>query len=360
MRITEVSLSPAQLDKRDNWDTLVKKIKSKTPLELTPQAAEQLGKTEVVLGYTSPKEHEEFVNLLAGDDKAATLEQLRTQGKTIMLPTADGGQVRLTQIQKTKSFGRTGAKSDTERQEVGIVEAINGAVATNKQKPITVKTKYDTIKDVISANKVTGMSELGKEPYADIAIHTKSGRTYLVSAKATHAPSIAGGGIAGLMNIDKDIVGNAVKRAYKFYKEVYGHAEGKKFPPGRAIEVYIKIADKHLRTILRGTKEMGGPIDFMYIGPMDIESTFENGILSFNGSFINIDTYMKKIGNLFLRIRRRRKTQVLDFESVDKYGFPNIFYQRGEGGRRIVLVSEKDVPASLKKKGKDMWVGLGD
>jgi len=100
----------------------------------------------------------------------------------------------------------------------------------------------------------------------------------------------------------------------------------------------------------------------MYIGPMEVTSDFDQnkGELTVSGALIPIKTYMDKIGNLYLRIRRRRKTQVLDFQSTDKYGFPNIFYNKGEGGRRIVLVSEKDLPKSLKKKAEDLYIGLGE
>ena len=358
--LSEVALAPAQLAKRDNWDVFVQKIENKEPFELTPKAVEERGVDEVTIGYDAATQHAQFVEELKATDMAAVLDKMRGTRRVISLPTVDGDKVRLGELQKTADFGRRGGKAETERQESGLVNAINSAVAENGQKPITLKTKHDTIDNVISANKVEGTNDLGKEPYADIAIHTKSGRTFLVSAKGSKAPSIAGGGIAGLMAVDENIVGNAVKKAYKLYKEAYGDKEGMRFPPGKAIEVYVKIADKWMEPILRGTKAMGGPIDYMYLGPMDVETTYADGVLTVNGAAMDIKEYMDKIGNLFIRIRRRRKTQVLDFTSVDKYGFPNIFYQRGEGGRRIVLVSEKDVPKSLKKKGKDVWIGLGD
>ena len=362
--LSEVAMSPAQLTKRDNWDVFIQKIEDKEPFELTPEAVELLGKDEVTLGYSADTMHQEFVEGMKATDMANVMDKLRNTRKTVLLPTLDGEKVRMSHLQKTKEFGRRGGKVETERQESALVNAINTAVAENGNKPITLETAKYKLENVTGANKVSGVNDYGKEPYADVAIHLKSGATKLISAKGTRAPSIAGGGIAGLMNVSKNIVGNAVKRAFKLYKEAYGDKEGMRFPPGKAIEVYVRIADKWVEPILRGTKEMGGPIDYMYVGPMDIDYDFEkkSGKLTakLSGDLIDIDTYMEKIGNLYIRIRRRRKTQVLDFQSVDKYGFPNIFYQRGEGGRRFVLVSEKDVPKNLVKKGRDIWIGLGE
>lgn len=359
--LDEAPLNPTNLAKRENWSVFVDKVKNKEPFELVPDpdAPEGAEPETVVIGYEDEDQHEAFVKKISRGDMQTVLNRLRDQKKSIVLPVIGGEPIRITQLQKTAEFGRRGGKTESERQESGLVEAINNAVAKNGQKPITLKTKKATIKNVISANKVEGTNAYGKEPYADIAIHTKGGKTHLISAKGDTAPSIAGGGIAGLFDIDPNIVGNAVKRAYNFYKKEFGKHEGKKFPPSKAIEVYVKVPEKYMDSILRGTEDMGGPIGYMYIGPMDVESNYNGTTLTVNGALVSVDDFMNHIGNLYLRIRRRRATQVLDFSSVDKYGFPNIFYSRGEGGRRVVLVSENNLPASLKKKGEGLYIGIG-
>jgi hypothetical protein len=359
--LDEAPLNPTNLAKRENWSVFVDKIRNKEPFELVPEpnAPEGAEPETVLIGYEDEEQHEAFVKKISRGDMQQVLNRLRDQKKSIVLPVIGGEPIRITQLQKTAEFGRRGGKTESERQESGLVDAINNAVAQNGQKPITIKTKKATIKNVISANKVEGTNELGKEPYADIAIHTKSGKTHLISAKGDKAPSIAGGGIAGLFDIDPNIVGNAIKRAYNFYKKEFGKHEGKKFPPSKAIEVYVRVPEKYMKDILQGTEEMGGPIDHMYVGPMDVEHSLKGSVLTVNGALVPIDEFMDHINNLYLRIRRRRVTQVLDFSSVDKYGFPNIFYARGEGGRRVVLVSENNLPASLKKKGEGLYIGIG-
>jgi len=362
--LIEVALSPEQLAKRDNWSVFVQKVKNQEPFELVPdpRAPEGTESETVIIGYEDPKEHRAFLRKLAGGEPRTVLDKFRNERKSVILPTVDGDSIKLTQLQKTKEFGRRGGKAESERQEAGLVDAINNAVAENNHQPVTIKTSKANLRNIISANKVEGVSEIGKEPYADLAIHTKGGKTHLISAKGESAPSIAGGGIAGLFNIDPNIVGNAIKRAYKFYKDNFGDQEGKKFPPSKAIEVFVKVPDKYLDQILRGTKKMGGPIDYMYVGPMEVEVEAVGGrtdTITVSGEFIKVSDFIDHIGSLWLRIRRRRASQVLDFSSVDQYGFPNIFYARGEGGRRIVLVSENNLPKGLKKKGKDLYVGVG-
>lgn len=353
--LDEAALNPAQLAKRDNWQVFTKKIEDGEPFLLVGDP-----ETEVFLGYEDEEQHEEFLSMLDGEMNDV-LAQFKA-GASIMFPVIDGEDeyIKLTQLQKSKEFGRRGGKSETERQEKGFVDAINQAVQKNRRKPVNVTTDEEDLKNIIAANKVEGSNELGKEPYADIAVHNNRGSTELISAKNVRAPSIAGGGISGLFNIDPNIVGNAVKKAWRFYKTNFADSEGKKFPQGKAIEVYVKIPETWHEEILKGTKEMGGPIDYMYIGPMDVDAEIEDNTVKLNGNLININDYMGHVGDLFLRIRRRRADQVLDFSSVDKYGFPNIFYSRGEGGRRVVLVSSSSLPKGIKKKGKDMYVGLGE
>lgn len=354
--ISEIALSPAQLVKRDNWQVFKQKIKDGEPFELASDP-----ETTVTLGYEDEDQHQEFLDMLDSGDMNDVLAQFKV-GPSITFPVVgeEFDTIKLSELQKSKDFGRRGGKGESERQERGFVDAINQAVQKNRRKPVEVATDEENLKGVIAANKVDGTNELGKEPYADIAVHNNRGKTELISAKNTRAPSIAGGGIAGLFHIDPNIVGNAVKKAWRFYKTNFADSEGKKFPQGKAIEVYVKIPETWHEDILKGTKEMGGPIDYMYIGPMDVEAEIEDKKVTLNGSLIDIDDYMGHVGDLYLRIRRRRVDQVLDFSSVDRYGFPNIFYSRGEGGRRVVLVSQSSLPKGLKRKGKDMFVGIGE
>lgn len=85
-----------------------------------------------------------------------------------------------------------------ERQERGLVDAINSGFGKNDAKPFTlVGANGVRITNVISAEKFEGRSSAGTEPYTDVIISTKT-KKINVSNKGESAPSIAGGGLAGL------------------------------------------------------------------------------------------------------------------------------------------------------------------
>ena len=85
-----------------------------------------------------------------------------------------------------------------ERQERGLIDAINTGYGLNKGKPFTIiGPSGDKIANCIKAQKYEGRSAAGTEPYTDVIITTKNGLIN-VSNKGTSAPSIAGGGLKGL------------------------------------------------------------------------------------------------------------------------------------------------------------------
>lgn len=346
MRINEIlmeaKLSLSDLNKRDNWKVLQQKIQNGESFKLGVSGDEG----EVVI---TPSE-----DLLQALEKRDFNNTPFMRGKSIVLPTNRGG-ILLSGLYKDSSFGGiSGGKQTSERQESGLIEAINAAVKSNGG-PITLVTTDADIKDVSGAAKVQDTNEYGKEPYADIKI-IAGGKTLLISAKGSRAPSIAGGGLEGLYKIDPAIIGDALNASLEFYKSKYSELEGKPIGHGKIPEVYSKIDHKYLDLILRGNKAMGGPIDYIYIGPMDVQSEYNNGILKVNGALTHIDEYANKVDDIFLRIRRRSQNQVLDFDRTDSKGYPSIFYAPGDGHRRIVVYPKKSVPNNAKPYTDNLYV----
>ena len=77
-------------------------------------------------------------------------------------------------------------------------------------------------------------------------------------------------------------------------------------------DMYFKIDEESIRTLLAGTEEMGGPIDYIYKGPMDVkyEWDLENRILTFIGAAAHdIDNFVDSYPDIYLRIRKRRSDQ---------------------------------------------------
>jgi hypothetical protein len=231
----------------------------------------------------------------------------------------------------------------SERQEYGIIDAIN---KSSKGKPITV----NGIKDVLKAEKMTGTNKLGTEPYTDVILTLKDGSKYNLSLKGgtesglAIAPSVAGGGMEGLQTLIPDIVSTFLNKANQWYIS-------NKFKKGDQIpDVYGKLHPSKTALILKGTKDMGGPVDAFYIGPMDVKiKSFENGILQLNGTIQTIQDYVKT-HSIYFRIRKRREDQSFEPNLKDKNGNPAILGKspsKGDTGRRIVMTSSIPANANL-------------
>jgi hypothetical protein len=227
-----------------------------------------------------------------------------------------------------------------ERQENEFVLAVNNAVKENSNEPITIKSKDATIKGVTEAKKYTGRQKSGSEPYTDVQLITKRGVINL-SMKGPNAPSLAGGGLRGIEEIIPGLGARFFRSALKNHLKK-GLKPGDKIP-----DTYGKLNDKDKKLLVIGNKSMGGPINYMYIGPMDVTSTFKKGILQVNGNLIEANKYAKS-KDLFFRLRARRVDQTFDPDALDRNGVPKIYGKspsRGDSVGRLVVT---DKPAKAR------------
>lgn len=227
------------------------------------------------------------------------------------------------------------AGASAERQETGFVDAVNKAVEMNGDKPITVKSKDATIKGVIKAEKYSGRQASGSEPYTDVQLYTSSGIINL-SMKGPSAPSLAGGGLRGIEEIIPGIGARFFRAAYDNHIK-NGLKLGDKVP-----DTYAKLNDKDKKLLVIGNAAMGGPIHYMYIGPMDVKSDFSKGVLTVNGKLIDSKKYAKE-HDLYFRLRARRVDQRFDPEASDKNGVPKIYGKspsKGDSAGRLVVTDK--------------------
>lgn len=233
-------------------------------------------------------------------------------------------------------------KAETsERQERGFVNVINTAVS--QAGPINLFIGSKTLNNVIGAEKYAKATDLKKEPYTDIVIKFQDGSTANISAKGEHAPSIAGGGGIALKQMIPDIFKAFLEAAEAYLINTLKVVEGQlEFP-----EIYGKIAQEKYIDLLKGTEAMGGPVDYLYIGPMDVKAEpLKENNLKISGNLIPIEQFAAD-NILYFRSRRRRKDQAFVPGKKDKDGYPLIYGKspsKGDIGRRIVLYTEKSVP----------------
>jgi hypothetical protein len=238
----------------------------------------------------------------------------------------------------------TEAGSSAERQENGFVDAVAQAVKANDNKPITLKTKDATIRGVIKAEKYTGRQMSGSEPYTDVQLFTSKGIINL-SMKGPSAPSLAGGGLRGIEEIIPGI-------SARFFRAAYDNHIKKGLKPGDKVpELFGRLNDNDKKLLVIGNPAMGGPIHYMYIGPMDVMSKFGNGTLAVNGKCIEANKYAKT-KDLFFRLRARRIDQGFDPEASYKNGIPKIYGKspsKGDSAGRLAIQDKAS-------KGRDVIV----
>jgi hypothetical protein len=234
------------------------------------------------------------------------------------------------------------AGASAERQESGVVKKINDAFKANGKNPITLVAGKTVLEGVVSAEKYSGRQLGGSEPYTDVVIYVmRKGKEVPIncSLKGESAPSLAGGGLKGLELAVPGIAKKFMNAAYKELKEKKKLRAGDKVP-----DVFGKISSGDKLKIVIGNKAMGGPIDFMYIGPMDVSGKYDKtkNILTLNGALTAADVYAKT-HDLYFRLRARREDQKFDPDAMDRDGTPKIYGvspSRGDSAGRIVVTDK--------------------
>jgi hypothetical protein len=231
------------------------------------------------------------------------------------------------------------AGTTAERQENGLVTKVTSAVKANKGNPITLIAGKIIVPGVVKAAKFTGRQLSGSEPYTDIVLELNNGDEINLSCKGPSAPSLAGGGLRGLELAVPGIAAKFMKAAYTALKDKKKLKAGDKVP-----DVFGEISGSNKERIVVGNKSMGGPIDYMYIGPMDVSGTYDpkKNQLKLNGELFEAVGYARS-HKLYFRLRARREDQRFDPEAMDNKGVPKIYGRspsRGDSAGRIVITDK--------------------
>lgn len=238
------------------------------------------------------------------------------------------------------------AGASAERQETGVVDAINKAVRANKKNPITVQAGRIKVDGVIGAKKYNGRQASGSEPYTDVVLMRKGKKDLNLSLKGEAAPSLAGGGLRGLQAIVPGLADKFMKEAKKQLL-AEGYKVGDKVP-----DVYGRISKNYKLKIVIGNAAMGGPIDYMYIGPMTVQSKYDanKNVLTLNGNLIPSEEYAVT-HDLYFRLRARREDQRFD-PDAESGGIPKVYGKspsRGDSAGRIVVTDSVPKTAFIVK-----------
>ena len=317
----EAGLSRTELGKRENLQLFMDMIGKNAPF--------------VKVGETEPS-----VVLKPSDE---LMMQLQKRDIPTKYETVDGEVILLSRLQKTKEFGGTGgSKADTsERQEHGLVKVINAnAGAVIQQMGVTVK----------SARSQGGMNALGKEPYIDIFITDTNGKDHGISMKASSSMTIGGGGTAGVFSMFPKLIQRCYDKVEQYLMDM-GLEDQDVVSHGAIPNLFFRIPEKYIAPLMQGNKAMGGPIDWIYVGPSDVTGEVVDGNLNLNGNFYSVDDFVEKTaGDVFFRVRKRDldgETTEIDFTDVDrKYKLPILMTNQSNGKRNWRLLMTNKGPSN--------------
>jgi cytochrome c1 len=187
------------------------------------------------------------------------------------------------------------------------------------------------------------MSGTEKAPSNGYEMQLHNGKKINLSLKGESSPSLAGGGLKGLELAVPGIAKKFMTAAYTELKDKRKLNAGDKVP-----DVFGKIGGSDKVKIVVGNAKMGGPIDYMYIGPMTVSGPYDakKNVVKLNGTLTEAQTYARS-HELYFRLRARREDQRFDPTAKNKDGSPKIYGvspSKGDSAGRIVVTDS--VPSS--------------
>ena len=201
-----------------------------------------------------------------------------------------------------------GAEQTTRRQELGLIQAIKEGGVTD-----IVFANGKKLNDIVEVDKVERVEGYAYEPYSDIKLKTKKGKTIKISAKGFSAPTFGGGGLAGMSEINIPAFNQVVEAAYEAaYEDYLAVIEANPSLKDQDLQgnksfkdKYVKIPTEVLNPLLTGTEKIGGKVDYYYVGDMTVASEISDGVLKINGNLYTVDEFIDKMGTFYLRIGKR-------------------------------------------------------
>ena len=343
------TLSKADLLKRDNVSVFVKRVNEGGQFKIRDDNSDMF-EADGQVTFTQNNKTFRFRGDLSEDVLRTFLASSKGSDR-LQINLKTKGFQSLTALYKDKDFGGVAGKASgqgSERQEEGLIIAINEAASNNSKLTTPSLPRMKLLK----AYKKTGLSLIGQEPYIDIFVETRDGKKLGVSCKGESAPSLAGGGLGGLNVVVPDLVKKMYATIEKTLKNEYAIPERGVVDADQIPDFYIPIPSDFVEAILKGNEKMGGPIDYMYIGKMDVTSEVRGDSLELNGKFFSIADYLNKVPNFYFRVRKRdidSSNQIrVTYEETNREGFPKLFMSpvSGKNNLRIVIVDK--VPSTGK------------
>ena len=220
-----------------------------------------------------------------------------------------------------------------ERQEQKFRSVINAMC--KQYGDITIEAGNERIEHIIGAKKARDRTVAGHENYADIILHIGGGEDLKLQLKDVRPADYGGGGAEGIEQSVPGLADQFLHSCFSYLTKTIKLKAGDAVP-----QMFGKITELNKMNILKGSPAIGGPIDYIFIGPMLLTPTIRKNKLSFGLSVLySVEEYARKTP-LFLRLRARTADQKFDPTLFNARTAPRIFGTSpttGKAGGRIVL-----------------------
>lgn len=233
-------------------------------------------------------------------------------------------------------------KARQQRQELGVVSSVNELALSGEVKLNGITGS------VVEAFQAPDIGPHGKENLVDVVLKLKNGRGLNVSCKQTKAADLGGGGMAGLSKIAPHLIRKLYAKVQADLKKD-GYVEGGTYATADMPTYVYKIPNVELEKIFHGHDDIGGTIDYFYIGP-DKVSIEPNRQL--NGKFISVREFAQA-KDFYFRLRTRDIVNgkvTIDYKKKTKEGFPAIFTTGPAKSNAARFVIDDAPPISAKKR----------
>jgi hypothetical protein len=171
---------------------------------------------------------------------------------------------------------------------MSLIQSINAAIKTNKNRPITIQASAIIIYDVFGARKYPGGQTSSIEPHTDIILDKRAGKKTNISLKQEPLSSLSKGNIRGLEAIIPGITKRFMNTAFSKLQQM-SLEEEQQVP-----EIYGHLKESDKEKIFVGKTSTGGPIDYIYIGSQNTQYDEDTAILTLAGEFIDPISYVEK------------------------------------------------------------------
>jgi len=232
------------------------------------------------------------------------------------------------------------AGKPNERQEKAFCSAISKLCGEHG--PIRLSAGMHSIEQVIGARKVQERTTFGHENYADVIVEQEGGKELRMQLKNVRSPSYGGGGSAGVETSLPGLGDLFLKKAHAYLVKQIKAQPGDNIP-----RLYMPLSPAQQLVLLRGTPQIGGPIDYILSGPMDLShKAYKNHLVFYNSALMTIEEYSSLV-QLFLVYRRYSSDQMFDPKLYGNRMVPKI-YGEGKVGVKILtggrLILEQEIP----------------